>query len=203
MLCSLRWQSLSYGLKSSVVATQPLYLRRECLRLSCIRLKSTAASPVPPPQPNETIVKSEGLNPQLHPTGRPPLNPTVRSSSIAADIFPSESSSPPPTAGYRTPLRTTSSNSTIAARDTIKVVYEGPLRKAVRGLKAFSISSLILSASVTPFILTMEANLPMLARVALVSTGMPPNDPRKSDSSTGSQRSRHRFNSLFPFTLCR
>jgi hypothetical protein len=154
--------------------------------LSLVRAKSTnaaAAPSVPPPEPNETILKSEGLNPQLHPTGKSPLSPASRASSSATAASSTEASPSPiessshggiggsPTGGYRTPLRIAPSNNTIAARDTVKVVYEGPLRKAVRGLKAFSISSLILSASMTPFILTMEANLPMVARVSLVTAG--------------------------------
>ena len=78
---------------------------------------------------------------------------------------------PASAAVYWTPLRTTSTNTPIAARDTVKLVYEGSLRKTVRGLKAFSISSLILSTAITPFILTMEAPVPMIARVIMISTG--------------------------------
>jgi len=156
----------------------------------CLRQYSSTTSPIPPPQPTETTSKSSGLNHQLHPTGRPPLSPTARSSptaagDTAAHAEPSISADTDVsniTGGYRTPLRITNSNIPVAARDTVKVVYEAPLRKPVRGLKAFSISSLLLSSAMTPFILTMEAPLPTVARVSIVTAGTCPN-PKSSPSA--------------------
>ena len=173
------------------VRTAPLGCRT-ITRASSIRgppsLRSTfvrwynahATSSIPPPEPSETTSQSSGLNPQLHPEGRPPISTKPRLASAAANSSPkndskvtsasiADSTNP---ALYRTPLRTTSSSAPVTARDTVKLLYEGPLRKTVRGLKAFSISSLILSTSMTPFILTMEAPLPMIARVAMISTGL-------------------------------
>jgi hypothetical protein len=149
---------------------------RPVLPALCIRWQSTASksSPVPPPQPTETTSKSSGLNPQLHPTGRPPitLKPT-QSNTVLRE------SSPPPETGngekgaFRTPLRTQRTDIPVSVKDSVKVVYEGPLRTTVRGLKAFSVSSLLFSAGVTPWILTMEAPVPMIARVSMVSAGTP------------------------------
>ena len=165
--------------------------RGSLLQGTCVRLYSQATSPIPPPHPTETTSKSSGLNHQLHPTGRPPLSPTSRSSSPAAaaetpgEADPANTATAPQaesetvadagvssiTKGYRTPLRVTNSSTPIAARDTVKVVYEAPLIKPVRGLKAFSISSLILSGALTPFIMTMEAPIPTIARVSVVTAG--------------------------------
>lgn len=135
----------------------------------CIRFQSTdlKSSPVPPPQPTETTSKSSGLNPQLHPTGRPPisLKPTTASPEPAPGNVDR--------AAFRTPLRTHRTDIPVSVKDSVKVVYEGPLRTTVRGLKAFSVSSLLFSAGVTPWILTMEAPLPMIARVSMVSAGTP------------------------------
>jgi hypothetical protein len=161
-------------------ALQSLWVRRvPILQETCLRQYTSASSPIPPPLPTETTSKSSGLNDQLHPTGRPPLSPTARSSPTAAADPAAQTESIPAaetdgssiTGGYRTPLRVTNSSTPVAARDTVKVVYEAPLRKAVRGLKAFSISSLLLSSVMTPFILTMEAPLPTVARVSIVTAG--------------------------------
>lgn len=176
----------SENLLGSVV--QPICIRRvSLLRSSCLRQYSQATSPIPPPLPSETTSQSSGLNHQLHPTGRPPLSPTSRSSSTstAESIAQDESATTVSaetdsatasgvssiTGGYRTPLRVTNSNIPVSARDTVKVVYEAPLLKPVRGLKAFSISSLILSGALTPFILTLEAPIPPAARVSIVTAG--------------------------------
>ena len=164
--------------------------RGSLLQGTCVRLYGQTTSPIPPPHPTETTSKSSGLNHQLHPTGRPPLSPTSRSSSPAAATEPSGEVDSANTAtaqqesatvadggvssitkGYRTPLRVTNSSTPIAARDTVKVVYEAPLIKPVRGLKAFSISSLIVSGALTPFIMTMEAPIPTIARVSVVTAG--------------------------------
>jgi len=163
-------------------------LSRNTVRLSlvhpvfhstCLRTYAQSPSPVPPPQPSSTTSKSSGLNPQLHPEGRPPLSPKPRPASTTvqstaqteSNVKPTSTPENPSPAVYRTPLRATSSNTPIAAKDTVKLVYEGPFRKTVRGLKAFSISSLILSTTLTPFIMTLDAPLPMIARVAMVTTG--------------------------------
>jgi hypothetical protein len=161
-------------------------LRQVCIRklpsshVICLRQYSQTTASVPPPLPTETTSQSSGLNHQLHPTGRSPLNTATRPVSTTAETAttPDASTSVPETkpsditGGYRTPLRVAASNIPVSARESVKVVYEGPLRKTVLGLKAFSISSLLFSASMTPFILTMEANLPMIARVSIVTAGI-------------------------------
>src|SRR5579871_3008760 len=164
---------------SGILSPRSFYvLQRDCTGKAIRRAISTT-SPIPPPLPNETTSKSDGLNPQLHPTGRPPIKPSAPSSqpplrepnvNQSSFIESASEEAISPTGGYRTPLRTTPSKP-VAARDTVKLVYEGPLRKTVRGLKAFSISSLIFSASMTPFILTVEGSLPMVARVSMITAG--------------------------------
>jgi hypothetical protein len=139
-------------------------------RILCLRGYSQSSSPIPPPLPTDSTSKSSGLNHQLHPTGRSPLSPTARNTSANADA---ESTPSAENAGYRTPLRTVATNIPITARESSKVIYEGPLRKTVCRLKAFSISSLLLSTGMTPFILTVEANLPLVARVSMITAGSP------------------------------
>ena len=135
----------------------------------------SSTSPVlPPPRPTDSTSKSSGLNHQLHPSGRPPLSPISRIASTTTETAASSSVEQSPIVSeYRTPLRVKSSNTPQLIKDTVKVVYRGPFSKAVRGLKAFSISSLILSTCLTPFMLTMEANVPMIARVSMVTAGYP------------------------------
>jgi len=48
-------------------------------------------------------------------------------------------------------------------------VYVGPLASTFRRLKIFSLSSLTLSCTLTPFMFLMESNLPTTARLALAS----------------------------------
>ena len=164
--------------------------------------QSSTSPPVPPPRPTDSTSKSSGLNPQLHPSGRPPLSPTSRIASPTAETAASPSVEQSPIVPeYRTPLRIKSSNAPQAIRDTVKVVYQGPLSKAVRGLKAFSISSLILSATMAPFMLTIEANVPMIARVSMVTTGNLILI-RMLIISVRSNFSFNRINTLFPHTLC-
>ena len=162
------------AIRPSLIHLNPIF------RSTCLRKYAQSSSPIPPPQHSTTTSQSSGLNHQLHPEGRPPLSAKPRPTSTTAQSAKATESNvnstataenPNPATVYRTPLRTTSSNIPIAARDTVKLVYEGPFRKTVRGIKAFSISSLVLSTTMTPFILTMEAPLPMVARVAMITTG--------------------------------
>ena len=163
--------------------------------------QSSTLPPVPPPRPTDSTSKSSGLNHQLHPTGRPPLSPTSRIASTTAETAASSSVEQSPIVSeYRTPLRIKSSNTPQVIRDTVKVVYQGPLSKAVRGLKAFSISSLILSMGVTPFILTMEANVPMIARVSIVTAGYPA-FIRMLIISIRSLLPFNRISTIFPYIL--
>lgn len=140
-----------------------------------VRQYSQTASPIQPPRATDSTSQSSGLNHQPHPAGRPPLNPKASITSTTAETVANPDKKPPidETAVahvYRTSLRMPSNGPT-STRELAKVVYEGPLRKTVRGLKAFSISSLILSTAMTPFVLTMEANLPMVARVTMITAG--------------------------------
>ena len=164
---------------SSNAAFQSIRIRHRARM--CNRQYSQSIPPVPPPLHTDTTSKSSGLNHQLHPSGRPPLSPKPRmtsttietSANIDSNSTIEENQPAAVIGGFRTPLRVQSSNTPVSIRDTVKVVYEGPLRKTVRGLKAFSISSLILSTGMTPFILTMEANLPMIARISMLTAGSP------------------------------
>src|SRR5579859_1632166 len=157
------------------IRTSPCIRHRIVVRGVCLRLYSQSSTPVPPPAANEITSKSSGLNHQLHPAGRPPLNPLHTASTTAETYATMRSTDPvtPVAGGYRTPLRVPS-NAPVSARNTVKVVYEAPYRKTVRGLKLFSVASLVLSTSMTPFILSMEANLPMVARVSMITAGKNP-----------------------------
>jgi hypothetical protein len=140
-------------------------------------LNSRCYSTVPPPTPTETTSRSSGLEHQLHPSGRPPINPIQRNlAPTDTQNFSPESAAQSvyATGGYRTPLRTAATNVPVSTRDSIKVVYKGSLGQTVRGLKAFSISSLMFSAGMAPVILLMEADLPMAARISLVAVSNTP-----------------------------
>jgi hypothetical protein len=52
------------------------------------------------------------------------------------------------------------------------LVYHGPLTSTVRRLKIFSLSSLALSATLTPFMFVVESSLPLSARFALATTAI-------------------------------
>ena len=148
----------------------------------CIRLQSTAprSPPVLPPQPRDTTSISGGLNLELHPTGRHPTLAKAVPSIQSESPLQNPAQSTPPTADpggrgtFRTPLRVQRTNIPVSVKDSVKVVYQGPLKTTVRGLKAFSASSLVFSVGVTPWLLTMEASLPMVARVSMVSVGVLP-----------------------------
>ena len=70
------------------------------------------------------------------------------------------------------------SNSSIDAKKlnpTIKKesnIYHGPLTTTFRRLKIFSLSSLGLSVTLSPFMFILESSLPMFARLALVSIAL-------------------------------
>lgn len=51
-------------------------------------------------------------------------------------------------------------------------VYTGPLSAAFRRLKIFSLASFSLSLSLSPFLLIIESNLPMNARLALATIAL-------------------------------
>jgi len=157
----------------SRIVTKPVFRRKVVgIHGLCLRSYSQSISPIPPPLPTDTTSKSSGLNHQLHPTGRPPLNATARTASTGPEVCDKATVERSTiTGGYRTPLRVSSSNTPVNTRNSVKVIYEGPLRRTVRGLKAFSMSSLILSTTMTPFILVSEANIPMIARVSMISAG--------------------------------
>ena len=60
-----------------------------------------------------------------------------------------------------------------ASPSTSEVVYQGPLTNTFRRLKVFSLSSLTLSAALTPFIFVVEASgIPLNARFALAGVAM-------------------------------
>jgi len=52
------------------------------------------------------------------------------------------------------------------------VIYVGPLTQTFRRLKIFSLSSLVLASSLSPFIFIVESSLPSTARAALATTAL-------------------------------
>jgi hypothetical protein len=52
------------------------------------------------------------------------------------------------------------------------LIYVGPLTQTFRRLKIFSLSSLVLASSLSPFIFIVESSLPTTARVALATTAL-------------------------------
>jgi hypothetical protein len=52
------------------------------------------------------------------------------------------------------------------------LIYVGPLTQTFRRLKIFSLSSLVLASSLSPFIFIVESSLPSTARVALATTAL-------------------------------
>ena len=52
------------------------------------------------------------------------------------------------------------------------VIYVGPLTRTFRRLKIFSLSSLALASSLSPFIFIVESSLPSTARAALATTAL-------------------------------
>lgn len=52
-------------------------------------------------------------------------------------------------------------------KHTNKSAYNGPLAQTFRRLKIFSLSSLMLSSSLAPFMFLMESNIPTAARVVV------------------------------------
>ena len=56
--------------------------------------------------------------------------------------------------------------------DPSSVMYVGPLTSTFRRLKIFSLSSLVLASSLSPFIFIVESSLPSTARAALATTAL-------------------------------
>ena len=160
---TLSKRSLSVSNCAQQIATP----RTRRVRLVAVRLQSASATSRP--LPTDSTSKSEGLYPQVHPSGRPPLSPKTTTVSQAK---PANQESPAiATRGYRMPLRTAASNIPVRLEDGIETVYEGPFRAAVRRLKAFSISSLILSTTMAPVILSVDAPIPHAARLGIIAAG--------------------------------
>ena len=59
-----------------------------------------------------------------------------------------------------------------ASYSSSSVIYVGPLTRTFRRLKIFSLSSLALASSLSPFIFIVESSLPSTARVALATTAL-------------------------------
>jgi hypothetical protein len=81
----------------------------------------------------------------------------------------------------QTSRRTVASQSTAPAAESARpssdyddptVIYVGPLTQTFRRLKIFSLSSLALAGSLSPFIFIVESSLPSTARVALAATAL-------------------------------
>ena len=63
-------------------------------------------------------------------------------------------------------------NSTPCTDDDAPIIYVGPLTKTFRRLKIFSLSSLALASTLSPFIFIVESSLPSTARAALAATAL-------------------------------
>ena len=63
-------------------------------------------------------------------------------------------------------------NADADAYSSSSVIYVGPLTQTFRRLKIFSLSSLALASSLSPFIFIVESSLPSTARVALATTAL-------------------------------
>ena len=64
------------------------------------------------------------------------------------------------------------SNEKGANVDASTLIYVGPLTQTFRRLKIFSLSSLVLASSLSPFIFIVESCLPSTARAALATTAL-------------------------------
>lgn len=56
--------------------------------------------------------------------------------------------------------------------DDVSIIYVGPLTRTFRRLKIFSLSSLALASTLSPFIFIVESSLPSTARAALAATAL-------------------------------
>jgi hypothetical protein len=73
------------------------------------------------------------------------------------------------TASASEPENAKRSNSAAKHQD---VIYHGPLAMTFRRLKLFSLTSMGLAATISPFIVLLESNLPMSARYMLAATAV-------------------------------
>lgn len=63
-------------------------------------------------------------------------------------------------------------NSSPCNDDGASIIYVGPLTQTFRRLKIFSLSSLVLASTLSPFIFIVESSLPSTARAALAATAL-------------------------------
>ncbi|GJJ08606.1 hypothetical protein Clacol_002825 [Clathrus columnatus] len=61
-------------------------------------------------------------------------------------------------------------NNDIVSDNKFKLLYEGPLGSTYRKLKGFSLASLGLASSMTPFFFLIDTSLPLNAKIILAST---------------------------------
>lgn len=85
---------------------------------------------------------------------------------------------PPSSTGSAAPLSTvavadaTRNSSPRNDCDDASIIYVGPLTQTFRRLKIFSLSSLALASTLSPFIFIIESSLPSTARAALAATAL-------------------------------
>ena len=85
---------------------------------------------------------------------------------------------PPSSTGPAAPLSTvavahaTHNSSPRNDSDDASIIYVGPLTQTFRRLKIFSLSSLALASTLSPFIFIIESSLPSTARAALAATAL-------------------------------
>ncbi|KAJ3513981.1 hypothetical protein NLJ89_g2636 [Agrocybe chaxingu] len=111
----------------------------------------------------------------------PPSSATLRVTyGVKTDPLPSSASGPYPTVAIfnLNPPNYLAAEPSIGSKSTEhhvtedSYVYHGPLATPFRRLKIFSLTSLGLSTTLSPFLFIIESNLPMSARLALASIAL-------------------------------
>lgn len=90
--------------------------------------------------------------------GSPSSSSSLAASSLSTVAVADATRNPPP--------RNDDSN------DDASIIYVGPLTQTFRRLKIFSLSSLVLASTLSPFIFIVESSLPSTARAALATTAL-------------------------------
>jgi hypothetical protein len=160
-----------------------VFIRRTALRFAgptSVRCKLFSSIPVlssKPKQPHSTTTRPPT---PLHLSSHSLLR-TVSSSSSSSSVYSgSASASLSTVTADSTATRTRTRNdrdNTDAGADadafsSSSVIYVGPLTQTFRRLKIFSLSSLVLASSLSPFIFIVESSLPSTARAALATTAL-------------------------------
>src|SRR6266852_5518819 len=142
-----------------------VFIRRAVLRFAgTTSVRCRLLSVLSPKQPHSTTARptplhlsSQTLLRAISPSS--PGSATASLSTVTADA---------------TATRARNDKDTHACADACSssVIYVGPLTQTFRRLKIFSLSSLALASSLSPFIFVVESSLPSTARAALATTAL-------------------------------